>query len=93
MAIRSESTDDQIVLRQVVAEIRWLLAHSAGVRADLIRLVRRYEDALYPAPARGRSSDDPTIPPVTPDRILRFPRSRVFTESITASTNTPGDSA
>ena len=93
MAIRSESPDEQFVLRQVVSEIRWILAHSGGVRADLIRLVRRYEDALYDTYANGRAGERSVHPPATIARILPFPGSRSSGDPATAPTNGPGDSA
>jgi hypothetical protein len=76
MAIRIQSPDDRAALRQVVSEIRWLLAHSTGVRVDLIRLVRRYEDALYSPPSGDHSDDGRAHPTATPAQILPFPRPR-----------------
>ena len=93
MTRRPESGDEQFVLRQVVSEIRWILAHSGGVRGDLIRLVRRYEDALYGPSLKGRSGDGHTRPAVSRSRIVPFPHRRSSGEPIAASTNTPSDSA
>jgi hypothetical protein len=93
MAIRSGSTDEQFVLRQVVSEIRWLLAHSGGVRDDLIRLVCRYEDALYGPSLSGRSGEVPDRARVTAARILPFPQPRSSGDSIAPPTNIPRDPA
>lgn len=93
MAIRSGSTDEQFVLRQVVSEIRWLLAHSGGVRDDLIRLVRRYEDALYGPSTSGRSGQSPARSRAATARILPFPRPYSSGGSTSPSTNIPRDPA